>query len=178
MNLDKKMLDALAAAALNADDPLDVCEAVKEEMRERVLRAALEAEGWNLNAAARRLKRSTSTVQYALEHTYTVLNVERLGRLASANEQASPAAAAAPKADASRRTVLRGKREMNNTGGFERSRAPGSTRYRTRPRDQEKKQALSTCAVLRGHHPYGHRARWRTGQIQRHCELGLAHNHS
>lgn len=116
MNFDKKTLDPLAALVLKADDPLDACEAVKEALRERVMRDALEAENWNLNAAARRLKRSTSTVQYALEHTYTLLNAERLGRLANASAQAP---AAAPKEDApKKRSMTRGKREMNNTGGF------------------------------------------------------------
>lgn len=78
MRLDDAAMSALLDAALDSDDPLEACESVRHALRERVLRYVLVSEGWNLNATARRLKRSTSTVQYALENTYTALNEERL----------------------------------------------------------------------------------------------------
>lgn len=78
MRLDDVVMNALLSAVLDTDDPLEACESLKHALRERVLRSALVSEGWNLNATARRLRRSTSTVQYALENTYTTLNEERL----------------------------------------------------------------------------------------------------
>jgi hypothetical protein len=78
---DEQALDDVAAAAMGEEDPIAAVDAVAHAVRERVLREALLAESWNLNAAARRLRRRTSTVQYALERTYPALNAERLRRL-------------------------------------------------------------------------------------------------
>jgi transcriptional regulator with GAF, ATPase, and Fis domain len=78
----KQMLDELATFASDTADPLKTIEEIRWELRDRVFRAALKANGWSNHHAAAALGRTTSTVQSALETHHHELERERLRQLA------------------------------------------------------------------------------------------------